>query len=232
MPNVNTHYGNFQRLDSKSAIIQGAAFSSAVIFSGTVTFSSQIAPPASFLNSTFYNYIKANLTLDSSTECAQYTLWLASTGVLSSAVGQKAWAFDASKSELLPFSVTLPSNYKEGTNVTPYLDWFTTSSTGTTQAVRMLISYMWTNQDSTHSSTATESAITISTTGSTGLVMYTTNFAALTGTGKEVGSVIHGCIARISTGSTDDYSSDFWINDLFFYYQIDGFGSTADVSDK
>jgi hypothetical protein len=205
----NRGTGDYDRLDAKAANI------------GTVV-----------LKTTTYDYLKAVLMTDASTEGAQYSVYLASTGLLSSAVAQKAWAFDATKSELLPFSVVLPSGYKEGTNVTPCINWFTTSSTGSTQAVKMLISYQWTNQDTAMASTATETTLIISTTGTSALTMYTTNFTACTGTGKEVGSNITGVIARVSTGSTDDFSADFWIRDLFFYFQKDGFGSTAGVSDK
>lgn len=183
------------------------------------------------LASTHYGYLPATL-ISASTETAGYEIWLASTGVLSSAVGQKAWAFDAAKSEILSFTAILPTNYKEGTNITPYIHWLTTSSTGSTQAARFAISYMWTNQDATFSSTATEQVMTISTTGATALTLYTTNFSAITGTSKEVGSIINGVIARISTGSTDDWSKDFWVDSMSFLYQIDDIGSTAGMSDK
>ncbi len=183
------------------------------------------------LTSTWYKILPVTL-VNASTETAYYEIWLASTGVLSSAVGQKAWSFDATKSELLGFQAIMPTDYKEGTAITPYIHWLTTSSTGSTQAVRMLISYMWTNQDASFASTATEESITISTTGSSALKLYTTNFTAIATTSLEVGSIINGCIARLSSGSTDDFSCDFWLQGMSLYYQVDGVGSTAIMSDK
>lgn len=183
------------------------------------------------LASTWYKTMPVVLT-SASTETANYEIWLASTGLLSSAVGMKAWSFDATKSELLSFYCKLPNDYKEGTPISPCIDILTTTSTGTSHAVRMLMSYMWTNEASAFASTATEEIITISTTDMTALNMKTTNFTAISTTSLNIGSVFQGVIARQSTGSTDTFPSDIWLNGMYIRYQTDGMGSTYAYTEK
>jgi hypothetical protein len=211
------------RIDAATIEAKGATIGTATI--NTVTYGSTYYKTIDINGGDFY---------EGSTETAYYEIALASTGVLSTAAGLKAWAFDATKSEALAFQLTMPTDYKEGTDITPYLHVFSTSSTGSTalQNIKLIYSYMWTNQDTAFASTATETYVAISSTISTGMSQGTTNFTAMTGTGKEVGSIINGYIARVSTSSTDTWTKDFWLNGMSFYYEVDTVGSTSTISDK
>lgn len=193
------------------------------------------------LTSTYYGVLPATIILGStirggSSEFADYKSFLAST--VNSTIGIHAYEFDATKTEYVTFTATLPTDYYEGTAITPYIHFFTTSSTGcvaggTTgqQYAYMGISYLWYNLDAAFSSTQTESYLSLSPTTAI-LQDYTTNFTAISSTSKEVGSKIIGTIFRLSTASTDTFDNNLWVTGLTFYYQKDGLGSTLGISDK
>lgn len=213
--NAKGNYGDFDRLDAKDANLARVD-----------------------LTSTFYgclNFSYTQLVTDSSTGASK-GLIIASTGKLSSTGGAGALFFDASVCEWARFSVYMPSNYKEATDVVAYLDWGTTSSTGSTQYVAWELQYTWNNIGSTASASASYSAISSSCTTDV-LTMKTTNFATITGTAMNVNSLLNCSILRNSSGSTlaaglDDYSADALLFGVRLYYQIDGMGSTAVNGDK
>lgn len=188
--------------------------------------------------STLYSCISksfAEILTDTSTNATR-GLIIASTGALSSTGGAGALFFDPSVCEWGRFSFYMPTDYKEGSNITPYIDWGTTSSTGSTQFVAWALHYCWDNIGST--SPASASFVNISSSCTTSiLTMKTTSFTAMTGTGKNVGSLVNGTILRNSSGSTattglDDFSADALLFGLRFYYEKDNVGSTAVNGDK
>jgi hypothetical protein len=186
------------------------------------------------ISSTFYKYITLRGgDFLGSTAPAVFEVVAAST--VNSTAGFYEWNFDAGALESLCFSFNMPTDYAEGTDITAYLTMMTTSSTNdANQQVAWSLGYEWVNLDSTSTSGLT---------GGTELTVFpdvatttfnaqTTNFASITGTGKEVNSLFRGYIYRNATASTDTWTKDAILNSLSFRYYIDALGSTSTISDK
>lgn len=181
------------------------------------------------LTSTIYNSVSLGVGhFYASTGGGSLTMFLNSTGTASTS-GVAGWALDATAMEWIYFGISMPTDYKEGTSITPYIHYLTTGSTGSAQSVAMALTYAWTNQDGLVA-TPTQSNLTL--TPGTAFTVYTTNFTALSSTSAEVGSHLMGCLVRNSTAAADSYTADLYVTGMDFYYQVDGFGSSSLISDK
>jgi hypothetical protein len=186
------------------------------------------------ISSTIYKYITLRGgDFMESTAAAGFEVVAAST--VNSTAGFYEWNFDASALESLCFSFHMPTDYAEGTNITPYLTMMTTSSTNdASQQVAWSLGYEWVNLDSTSTSglTGGTELTVFPEVGTSAFKVQTTSFTAITGTGKEFNSLMRGYIYRNATASTDSWTKDAILNSLSFQYYIDSLGSTSTISDK
>lgn len=193
------------------------------------------------LTSTHYKYIDIGVGsfYNGSTTIATLNNILASTA--NSTAGIQGWLFDKDVMEVLNFSFTMPTDYKEGTSITPYILWGTTSSTGSTdggasaqQYVRWGLGYYNVNLDSTSTSAlAGPTELYVDGSPSTTILEVKADAAtAISDTGVEVNSKWNCYIYRNATASTDSFEKDAVLYGITFKYQIDDIGSTAGISDK
>ncbi len=133
-----------------------------------------------------------------------------------------AWRFDDSSSEQLLLTLTLPTDYKEGTSIVPVVSWFTASAV--TGAVYWQVQYKWTDVDEIMDSGFTVINTTDASSG-VARTLQEASFASITGTGKEINSVLSIIISREGGQATDTMTGDARFNGLSFIYQVDTIGA-------
>jgi len=178
------------------------------------------------LTSTWYNTIYVGANALFTTAVASKAIVNASTYI--STVGTIGCFLDAAASEMATFDIILPKDYKEGTNILPYINYCTTSSTCAADSEIAMVGLAYQTVNAVPTTTIvgpTHEVIEV--TGSTGVnTVCTTYFSAITGTDFVAGSQIHGAVFRNATASTDTVTVDFVVLGLGFLYEVDGFGST------
>lgn len=143
--------------------------------------------------------------------------------------GVYAEFFDKDAEEELFLIAQIPHTYKEGTDIIAHIHWFPASTGASGKTVSWGLEYIWLNIAATAGDTVIVYADdTIQ--GDAVLVggkHYMTNFAALTGTGKTISSVLICRIFRDATsaGGTDDYTDEVGLLEVDFHYEIDTAGS-------
>jgi hypothetical protein len=176
------------------------------------------------LSSTWYQNLWIPAVAMHTTATASKEITSVSTAVAT--VGQVGIFLDASASELAAFSFVLPKDYKEGTDLLPYVCYTSTTSTFAAGIIAFGLSYQAIHATPT---TAIVNLATqmIYTNGSTDVLgINTTYFAAITGTNYKAGSIVNGCIFRNATATTDNFAGDAVVYGIGFLYEVDGMGST------
>jgi hypothetical protein len=197
---VNSNFIDCNRLDSKA------------INAGSIV-----------LNTTWYNNIWLGVDRLQTTAVASYALISVST--VAATAGEQAVFLSGAATEIATFSVSLPKDYKAGSQITPYISYSCTSATGSTGDIVFGLAWHEINSSPTTAlAGSTNQQITVN--GSTAiLAVNTTYFAAMGTTSLKAGSVISGCLYREST-TTTSVALDAVVYGLGFLYQIDGMGST------
>ncbi len=136
----------------------------------------------------------------------------------------QTYLFDNSAVESLYFAAKLPRSYREGQPVTPYVSWCSTTQTASAAVAWQLV-YAWANEGSAISAVTLSAA----TSCTSSLVVNSTALSAITGTGKEIGSVLMGRISRLSSDAQDTYSYDAGMISLEFRYPKDAHGSRRET---
>lgn len=154
-----------------------------------------------------------------------------------SSVGVFAYAFAdqavAGNEEQLFFSVQLPHSYKQGTDIGAHIHWSPAVSGGANEFVKWGLEYTWVNVDGTFGNTTiitsdASSASTATTSGDTTLTAdkhYITVIGTITGTGKNISSMLMCRVFRNSSHADDDLAQDAFGLDFDFHYEIDTMGS-------
>ena len=134
--------------------------------------------------------------------------------------------FSASAENELFFTVQLPHNYKEGTDLKPHVHW--TPSNTDTGTVVWLLDYSWANIDGTFPGSA---QIPLSDVGS-GTVgdHQLTASGTLTGTSKTISSMVVCRISRDGGAGTDDFTGTAGLLEIDFHYEIDSLGSNLELT--
>ena len=138
--------------------------------------------------------------------------------------GVYTYLFDASAEEELLFNVQLPHAWKEGTDIEPHVHWFPTSAdTGT---VRWGLEYTWSNVDGTFSNTT----IIYINDAADGTVYkhQLADFAAISGTGKTLSSMLMCRVFRDAGHVNDTYTGDAGLLEIDFHHRIDSLGSLSE----
>jgi hypothetical protein len=134
----------------------------------------------------------------------------------------KIRGFDgAATSEMLYGSFELPHGYKEGTDITVHVHWTPTNANAGN--VKWQFEYAWQNVDGTYGAPTT---ITVTdSTDSTAWKHLRADFAAISGTGKTIGSVLVFRIFRDPADAADTYASDAGLIDIGCHVELDTVGS-------
>jgi len=129
--------------------------------------------------------------------------------------------------ERVYFIIQLPHAYKEGTNIRPHIHWV--GEDATAGDVVWKLSYSWANMLGTFPS---ETSILIA--NSNSLVADYHNYINLpeiTGTGKEISSIILCSLRRNSNNELDTYSAkSAYLLEFAIHYQINTPGSKEELS--
>jgi len=143
--------------------------------------------------------------------------------------GVFTYFFDKTAEQELYFSAQLPHGYKEGTDIIAHVHWFPVANGASGATVSWGFEYLWTNIGGTSGNTV---IIYANDTIQEDAVLaankhYQTNFAALSGTGKTISSMLMCRIFRDAggTGLTDDYDNDAGLLEIDFHYEKDTAGS-------
>lgn len=143
--------------------------------------------------------------------------------------GVFTYFFDKATEEEVYFSAQLPHTYKEGSDIIAHVHWFPVANGVSGRTVSWGLEYLWTNMGSTSGNTV---IVYANDTIQEDAVLaadkhYLTNFAALSGTGKTISSMLLCRIFRDATGAglTDDYDNDVGLLEIDFHYEIDTTGS-------
>jgi len=137
--------------------------------------------------------------------------------------GLQTYLFDSTAQESLYFATTLPRGYREGSAITPYVNWCsTTTSSG---SVKFEVIYSWANVGSAMAASTLTAADTIT-------ASYTpkaSSLGSISGAGRQIGSVLIGRLSRLSSDVSDTYSYDVGVFALEFRYQRDADGSRRET---
>ena len=127
------------------------------------------------------------------------------------------------------FTVQFPHRYKEGSDIEPHVHWFPITSPATTKNVVWKLEYQWQNHDGTFGPTNT----TITGTGATGTVGYKgiiTSLGVVSGTGKEISSVMICRLYRPGGDALDTYADGAAFLSCDMHYEIDALGSDTEYA--
>ncbi len=137
--------------------------------------------------------------------------------------------FDSGSEEELYFTVQLPHDYKEGSDIFPHVHWTPKADGSAGTKVSWGLEYNWANREAVFGNTSIVYANT-SSPNETPVKdkQYLTSFSTISGTGKTISSMLMCRIFRNASGagsSTDDYASDAGLLEIDFHYEKDKLGS-------
>jgi hypothetical protein len=138
------------------------------------------------------------------------------------------WEFD--KDDIASFTVQLPHNYKQGTDIKAHIHW-TAGSRGTAESgntVGWKIDYSWINIDGAFGAMGT--ADLSDACDGTDHKHQTTDSVTISGTGKNISSMLICNVKRTDTGTDDTWVSTTTgelplLLEIDFHYEIDTIGS-------
>jgi hypothetical protein len=120
--------------------------------------------------------------------------------------------------------IEIPHSYKEGTNITPHLNWMPTTASASN--VKWQLEYNISSESS--SITATSTTITVS--SSTPGVAWQeirADFPIITGTNLTIGKQVSFRLFRNPADGADTYPDDAALLTIGFHYQQNSLGSTS-----
>lgn len=123
--------------------------------------------------------------------------------------------------ERVYFTIQLPHDYAEGTNITPHVHWTPSNTDGGN--VRWLLTYSWANIAGNFPAETPIYAV-----GAAGIVAdhhIMTNYDAIVGTGKTISSMLLCKLQRNSSNALDTYTGSAYLLEIDFHYQKDDIGS-------
>ena len=150
--------------------------------------------------------------------------------------GVFAFWFDSGTEQQVYFSAQLPHTYAEGTNIEPHVHWVSADTAGGSGTdVCWGLEYTWANINGTFGNTAIIYADEQSNGSGETITVdkhYYTDFAAISGTGKTISSMLVCRLFRDATGTggTDDYDDDAGLLEFDFHFEIDTVGSRAEIT--
>jgi len=144
----------------------------------------------------------------------------------------------ADNQEEVFFAVQLSHGYKEEEDIVPHVHWTPAANGGAGEFVKWGLEYTWLNIDGTGGNsvivyTDASDAAAATTSGDASLVAnkhYVSEFAALTGTGKEISSMLICRLFRNSSDGDDDYTDTAGLLEIDFHFKKESVGSTNEYT--
>lgn len=142
--------------------------------------------------------------------------------------GGYLFAHDAS--ETVMAVIQLPSSYKEGTNLQPYLNW-SKSATGTGDVVWKLeykIARVGEQADGNWSQLVSSSTISEASNNGTVSRHLVTDLGSITGATLGIHDILAVRMTRVHDDNNDTYTSDARMMSLQLFHEVDRIGSSAE----
>lgn len=140
-----------------------------------------------------------------------------------------ALAFDASNSEFVTFTVQMPHDYKEGSDIYAHVHWTSQTAAGTNR-VTWKLDYAWANLSSDLTTTGNLSASEITTGAGHSMIAYEhviTPLGTISGTGKTLSGILTCRLTRVGSDGSDTYGADADLLSFDFHYEVDALGSSS-----
>jgi len=134
------------------------------------------------------------------------------------------WLFDSGSTEQLWIIGQMPHSWKEGSDVTPHIHWWPTSTN--TGDVYWRLEYKWTNINGTDAGAFTTVNIQDAGDG-TNLKHQVASFGTISGAGKTISSMLIMKVSRIGGDVLDTYTADALFREFDIHYEMDTLGSRA-----
>lgn len=139
--------------------------------------------------------------------------------------------------EQIYFAVQLPHKYKQGTDIKAHIHWGIKTAGAANEFVKWGLEYTWANIDAIFPTTTiitsdASSASTATSSGDTTLLInkhYYTNIGTITGTGKNISSMLICRLFRNSSHADDDLAQDAYSFEVDFHFEIDTIGSRQET---
>lgn len=142
---------------------------------------------------------------------------------LLSGTSLQAFAFPQGVERELYFSLAPPPAYQEDADIAVYAHWV--PGTAAAGNVAWELGYSWPNQGAQIGAIATLTAQPA--TPGAAFETVVTSLGTLTGTGKDIDSLLGCYIRRDGDHASDDYTTDAFLLGVSFRFLIDTFGSAA-----
>lgn len=151
---------------------------------------------------------------------------------------QLYWFGPSVNDEEVWYTVMLPGGWKAGTDIIPMVHWTPeVDAANPNECVKWGLEYSWADVGDAYPASTTmytdatdDSTQTVQGTQLVAGVHYTSQFAAITGTGFLPYSILAFKLFRNATDGSDDYPDEAGLLDLTIHYQADGVGSDTMLS--
>jgi hypothetical protein len=146
------------------------------------------------------------------------------------------WFFNNSANNEVNFTIQMPHNYKEGTDIFPHVHWASTTAAGSNR-VKWVLDYQWVNfgDEFTASSSLSAYGHELAENNGVSLLAYQSTITpmntngvtrtGISGAGKKVSSILACRIYRSGSDPNDTFTGNAALLSIDFHYQIDSFGS-------
>lgn len=143
----------------------------------------------------------------------------------------KVYSFDKATDESLYFNITIPHDYKQGTDLLPVIAFAPMASAVTPTSVVWGLEYIWQNRRDTASSLLADTILSSTIDPSETLVgfkHYIAELDRIDGTGKEINSILTCRVFRDADNKDDTFDNDAGLLSLYFIYERDTLGSNTE----
>jgi hypothetical protein len=139
-------------------------------------------------------------------------------------------AFSSASDNYVYFNVQLPHTYKEGTDIKFHIHYaIPTAGAGAgVENIKFDLTYSWANADGTFNAASSGTA-TIDVQNTSADTHEIDGIATITGTGKNVSSVLI-CSLKRDTGVANDYTDDVYVISADFHNETDTIGSRQEFT--
>lgn len=135
--------------------------------------------------------------------------------------------------KFITFTVQMPHDYKEGTNIYPHVHWSSNTAPGMNR-VTWKLEYQWVNHSDVFSA-STSTLITGATIAGAdrSLQPYEHTITkigtdGINGTGKTISSMLFCRLTRLASDGLDTFTGSAFLLSFDFHYEIDSFGSSQE----
>ncbi len=179
------------------------------------------------------NYQAVNVSMlqakaigDNDPDLVQYKSQTGSTGVY-------AYAFDRDTEEELVFTVDVPRQYTESSDVGVNFNWVSAVDGAAALNVAWGMEYTWANRGETFSNTSIASSVSTRVPVDANInqdVLYRSEVDVIDGAGKDINSTIICRVFRDATNGADTFPSDVFLLSVDFHFACNSVGSRNEQS--